>query len=883
MPNKKKGFTLIELLAIIVILAIIALILVPLISNIIIKARIKAAEDSALIYVKAIDDQNSMASLNKAEYIRGDDVDLFVEDINPKIDVKGKKPSEGMVTFDTDFTKVEYAELCINKYSIKYENREARYQPDEEYCIYSNESEPVTPQPFVEPEGEYVRVLCDGTSTYNKNIIYKVKKVEDMACLSKVVNEGNGFNDAQVQVVSDVDFKNTSDYVDSNTTLYGDINENGSIESLYTELTTGKGFKQISVGNNKFWGTFIGNMFTLSNITINRPEENDVGIFGFSNGDIKKLKIDKITITGNNRVGGLVGNLYSYKKVETIEATNVEVLGNDRVGGIVGEMARATGTINEIKFDTTVTGVSCVGGVVGYSDSSVRNVVGSSVVTRSGTGTATTIGGVIGYSNVSDILNGAILESGSSGKYTISGRNSTYGSNTYYLEGYTAASVQGVIYDATASKNINAYETALDTIIGGDNDGTGYYFRFDENNKIQLVSVLDYPIKFTLKGSGTEDNPYLISNIKEWNEATTKAHLAGTYFKLTKDLNFKGREFLKMGSPTTPFRGVLDGNNHKLKNVKIVGGAYQGVFGYLSSTSVVKDLTIENSKIEKASIQVGMLAGYTEDGATIMNVKIPGTEIEAMGYAGGLIGEARGTISDLTLSNITVKSYSLGNAHNIGGIVGYTLGNVERLKINHVKVTAPGNNYVGGVIGYLYSYKKAETIEATNVEVLGNDRVGGIVGEMARATGTINEIKFDTTVTGVSCVGGVVGYSDSSVRNVVGSSVVTRSGTGTATTIGGVIGYSNVSDILNGAILESGSSGKYTISGRNSTYGSNTYYLEGYIAASVQGTKWDASYLHDLTKYSEVVETSITGDTNGTGYYFDYNTDHSDIILKEAN
>ena len=65
---------------------------------------------------------------------------------------------------------------------------------------------------------------------------------------------------------------------------------------------------------------------------------------------------------------------------------------------------------------------------------------------------------------------------------------------------------------------------------------------FDENNKIQLVSVEDYPISFTLQGSGTENDPYLIHNPQEWNEATTKAQQVGVHFKIANDIDFTNEE-----------------------------------------------------------------------------------------------------------------------------------------------------------------------------------------------------------------------------------------------------------------------------------------------------------------------------------------------------
>ena len=53
--RKRKGFTLVELLAVIVVLAIISLIATPVVLNIIESAKKGSAEQSAIAYVKAIE------------------------------------------------------------------------------------------------------------------------------------------------------------------------------------------------------------------------------------------------------------------------------------------------------------------------------------------------------------------------------------------------------------------------------------------------------------------------------------------------------------------------------------------------------------------------------------------------------------------------------------------------------------------------------------------------------------------------------------------------------------------------------------------------------------------------------------------------------------
>ena len=129
-PNKTKGFTLIELLAVIVVMAIIALIAVPIVLNIIKRAREGAAVSSARNYIKAVEtytvagelDNSKTALKNNQKYnvttstIIGDKT---YDAINDLVEIKGTKPSgvDDYVTLD-DTSSVVDAKLTINDYEI---------------------------------------------------------------------------------------------------------------------------------------------------------------------------------------------------------------------------------------------------------------------------------------------------------------------------------------------------------------------------------------------------------------------------------------------------------------------------------------------------------------------------------------------------------------------------------------------------------------------------------------------------------------------------------------------------------------------------------------------------------------------------------------------
>ena len=123
----KRGFTLIELLAVIVILAIIALVIVPVILNMISKARKSAAKDSALGYIDSINYNNELASMN-SDYETGytkinDGENIDVTTINSTIKMKGKKPESGTVTINSKGKVTSANDLCFEGYAVDYDGK----------------------------------------------------------------------------------------------------------------------------------------------------------------------------------------------------------------------------------------------------------------------------------------------------------------------------------------------------------------------------------------------------------------------------------------------------------------------------------------------------------------------------------------------------------------------------------------------------------------------------------------------------------------------------------------------------------------------------------------------------------------------------------------
>ena len=128
----------------------------------------------------------------------------------------------------------------------------------------------------------------------------------------------------------------------------------------------GSGWQPIGNESAPFTGIFSGNDFTINNLTINRPSENDVGLFGGVGAAVKlqDVRLEEVNVSGNTNVGGLVG----YGRAATITASSVTgmVSGNTWVGGLVGDGECAM--INVSSMAGTVNGDNRVGGLIGRGE-----------------------------------------------------------------------------------------------------------------------------------------------------------------------------------------------------------------------------------------------------------------------------------------------------------------------------------------------------------------------------------------------------------------------------------------------------------------------------------------------------------------------------------
>ena len=146
---------------------------------------------------------------------------------------------------------------------------------------------------------------------------------------------------------------------------------------------TGQSITPIGLGANLFTGHFDGGGFVVSNLTINTPGSDHVGLFGATNSSavVDNLALTKVNISGRNYSGGLMGTNYG---VVSNCYSSGSVSGTHAVGGIVGYNY---GTVMYCHSNCAVTGTgNYTGGLVGITVDTVSycystgNVIGDDAV-----------------------------------------------------------------------------------------------------------------------------------------------------------------------------------------------------------------------------------------------------------------------------------------------------------------------------------------------------------------------------------------------------------------------------------------------------------------------------------------------------------------------
>ena len=577
-----------------------------------------------------------------------------------------------------------------------------------------------------------------GTMTNPYIIMYR----SQLDLLAERVNSGTSYFGQYFKLEADISYPHTTAWNDASST-----------ENNYT-----------AIGNDDhpFQGSFDGNGHTISGIRIYKSGSNDnyQGLFGKvgSYGTVKDLTLTDARITGRYEVGGIVGDLYSNATVQHCHVTQtvaIHAVVNNATshGGIVGQN---NGTIGDctsaamLTFVGNLTGCNNYGGIVGHNDlGTVQNclAIGANV---SGNYYAGAIVGDVYQGGANHNYYHGCTVNGSTGngigcgspagdltdndgavpcyKLTIpSGlatTNSTilnYKGNSYVAAGQTVTLTP--VYEGYTISSITVTK-----------DGTNPAETIAVSNNSFTMPTADVTVTATWgdlstlwSGSGTSDDPYLITNCAQLDALSIMVNggtdYDGTYFKLGNDISYPHatawddassteNNFTAIGTNNHPFKGILDGNSHTISGIRIYKGGstnaddYQGLFGRIdksnNSSYSVKDLTVSDTRITGHDY-VGSIVGKNND-SKVGNCHITSSvAIHAVSnnarYHGGVVGYSNGNHYFCNSSASLSVADGVSGCSDFGGIVGYgDGGQIERCLAMDVILDGTVQN-CGAIVG----------------------------------------------------------------------------------------------------------------------------------------------------------------------------------------
>jgi hypothetical protein len=155
-------------------------------------------------------------------------------------------------------------------------------------------------------------------------------------------------------------------------------------------------------------GNLDGNNKTISGLFIDRPTTDNVGLFGTLGSNVSNLTLADVNITGQNKVGALIGDRFS---ANTGNLQNIGVSGTIEGVSIVGGVAGYNGTAHSDAFifsaaDVTCSSLNC-GGIYGQFTATASKSYFRGTVTGTGF-----IGGIYGNNIASNINLSLVVASG---------------------------------------------------------------------------------------------------------------------------------------------------------------------------------------------------------------------------------------------------------------------------------------------------------------------------------------------------------------------------------------------------------------------------------------------------------------------------------------
>jgi hypothetical protein len=491
-----------------------------------------------------------------------------------------------------------------------------------------------------------------------------------------------------------------------------------------------------------FVGSFDGNGHTIKNLKVEGRLCS--GFFGVIAASVSNLRLEAIEVSGTRCVGGLAaGSLGSVVNC----SSSGSVDGGECVGGLVGCNNR--GSIIASYSSGSVKGSSQpVGGLVGWSDG---NIV-ASYSSGSVKGSSQYVGRLVGHND------GSIVTSYSCA--SVKGSSSSVAGLVGKNDGIVVASFcntdssglmtgdGGTGKTRAEMQNMETFRRAGWDFAGEVANGTCDYWEITTGDYPRLHYQGDSrPVM--PQGRGTAEQPYLIRDARDLG---TVWLAPSAYYRLAQPIDLSGITWSTAVIPW--FGGSFDGNGCTIRNLKVTGGRFLGLFGHLISSAKVSHLGLEAVEV-RGTGPIGGVAGRNE--GTI-----------AASYSSGSVSSAApiGSSAGHNSDSILVASYGSADTRRdveVGGLVGENTGLINN-SYSSSPVSCTGYKsvpHVGGLVGRNWGLI-TNTYSRGSVHGTGSYHVGGLLGD--NVAGRITSSFWDTQTSGQTTSAGGSGRTTTEMQ-----------------------------------------------------------------------------------------------------------------------
>lgn len=512
---------------------------------------------------------------------------------------------------------------------------------------------------------------------------------------------------------------------------------------------------------DNFSGKYNGDGHKVSNLFVNRPSENYVGLFGItiSGSSIWDLGVENVNITGYYYAGGFVG--YSRGSIQNCYAKGTVSVAYMIAGGFLGYSTTGS-SINNCYSNAQVIRLA------GSTDLNIGSFCGRLYV---GTITKCYTTGAVVYQGTTNPTNkgfvgsvgASITMSGNFWNTETTGQTSTSGTAT----GLTKTQMRTLLTFTNASWDFLGESVNGTSDIWGINAvlNSGYPF-------LSWEGFTHRPSPFA-GGIGTTDEPFLVSNLTQLD--SVRGFLSYKFLQ-TADIDASPTSGWNAGAGWNPigaispfFTGNYDGAHYDISGLFINRAAnYQSLFGYMSG-GVVSNLHLLNANIT-GSTYVGGIAGYMTNSAYITDCSVKGTVNASVQYVAGIAGYLLTSSvieNSFADADVTGQNYVAGIAGRLGSasqaLNCYSLGNISRL-------SGYTGAYLGGISGYNNDSKILKCYSASPIIYIDttNPTTKGIAGGISATTNyEMADNFFDSQVSGQTSTSGIgTAKTTAEMRNV---------------------------------------------------------------------------------------------------------------------